>query len=78
MTTIDIHRSIGKLSCIHVDDLEDAYLSFMDGKVEIWFKTRIHKTFSDSERLKEFYLVQIKTLMENILHWFFVHQMFQI
>ena len=65
MTTIDIHRSIGKLSCIHVDDLEEAYLSFMDGEIEIWFKTRIHQTFPDSERLREFYLVQFKALMEN-------------
>ena len=65
MTPTDIHRSIGKLSCFHVDDLEEAYLSFMGGKVEIWWKHRIHQTFPDSERLKEFYLVQIKALMEN-------------
>lgn len=65
MTTTDIHRCIGKLSCIHVDDLEAAYFTFVDGTVELWYKARVRQTFPDSERLKEFYLVQFKAFMEN-------------
>lgn len=68
MNTTDIHRSIGKLSCIHVDDLEEAYLSFVEGTTEIWWQHRIHQTFPDSERLKEFYLVQFQSFMENGLY----------
>lgn len=53
------------LSCIAVEDLEEAYLSFVDGTTEIWWQAKIHQTFNDSERLREFYLVQLKSLMDN-------------
>lgn len=65
MTPQQIHRVIGMLSCIAVEDLEEAYLTFTEGTAEIWFQSRIHQTFNDSERLREFYLVQLKSLMDN-------------
>ena len=65
MTPQQIHRAIGMLSCIAVEDLEEAYLTFMENTAEIWLQTRIHQTFSDSERLREFYLVQLRSLMNS-------------